>query len=83
MYSVRSVQLVFKKACLLASIEKKVTLHMLRHSFTTHLLERGPDLRYIQTILRHGSTQMTEGYTHVSTKAIEQVKSPSDHLHFL
>jgi site-specific recombinase XerD len=81
MYSERSVQLVFKKACLLAGIDKRVTLHTLRHSFATHLLERGTDLRYIQTLLGHGSTKTTEIYTHVSTKAIEQVKSPLDHLH--
>ncbi len=80
MYSERSVQLVFKKACLLAGIEKRVTLHTLRHSFATHLLERGTDLRYIQTLLGHGSTKTTEIYTHVSSKAIEQVKSPLDHL---
>jgi site-specific recombinase XerD len=79
-YSLSSVQAIYKEACLKAGIEKRVTLHTLRHSFATHLLERGTDLRYIQSLLGHHSPKTTEIYTHISTKAIQQVKSPLDHL---
>lgn len=79
-YSERSLALVLKKACNLAGIQKKVNLHMLRHSYATHLLENGTDLRYIQELLGHKSSKTTEIYTHVSRRAISKIMSPLDKL---
>jgi site-specific recombinase XerD len=79
-YSLSSVREISWQACSRAGIDKKVTLHTFRHSFATHLLERGTDLRYIQTLLGHNSTKTTEIYTHISTRAMQQVKSPVEHL---
>ena len=62
------------------SIKKPVTLHWLRHSYATHLLESGTDLRYIQEILGHKSSKTTEIYTHVSTHSIQKIVSPFDTL---
>ena len=59
---------------------KKITLHTLQHSFATHLLENGTDLRYIQTSLGHNSSRTTEIYTHVTTKALRDIRSPLDKL---
>lgn len=80
MYDVRSLQNVLKQALASAGINKPVTLHWLRHSYATHLLESGTDLRYIQEILGHSSSKTTEIYTHVSTKSIQNVVSPFDNL---
>jgi integrase/recombinase XerD len=80
MYSEKSLQSVLKQALQKTSITKPVTLHWLRHSFATHLLESGTDLRYIQELLGHNSSRTTEIYTHVSTKSIQQIKSPFDDL---
>lgn len=77
-YSPTSVANILKKAALKAGIHKNVTPHMLRHSFATHLLEQGTDLRYIQELLGHESSKTTEIYTHVSKKAIDKIKNPID-----
>ena len=79
-YDERSLQQVIKQAIKKANITKPVTLHWLRHSYATHLLESGTDLRYIQELLGHNSSKTTEIYTHVSTKNIQQIKSPFDDL---
>ncbi|HET7657031.1 MAG TPA: site-specific tyrosine recombinase/integron integrase [Bacillales bacterium] len=76
--SERSVQKVFDRAKEKAGIQKKATVHTLRHSFATHLLENGTDLRYIQELLGHKSTKTTEIYTHVSRKDMMRIKSPLD-----
>ena len=80
-YSERSLALVLKKACEKAGIKKPVNLHMLRHSYATHLLETGTDLRYIQELLGHKSSRTTEIYTHVSQRSLNKIKSPLDKLH--
>ena len=77
-YSPTSVANILKKASFKAGIRKNVTPHMLRHSFATHLLEQGTDLRYIQELLGHKSSKTTEIYTHVSKKAIDKIKNPVD-----
>jgi integrase/recombinase XerD len=79
-YSGKSLQSVLKQAVFKAGINKPVTLHWLRHSFATHLLESGTDLRYIQEILGHKSSRTTEIYTHVSTQNLRMIKSPYDDL---
>lgn len=80
MYDARSLQNVLKKALELANIKKPVTLHWLRHSYATHLLEGGTDLRYIQELLGHNSSRTTEIYTHVSNLYIQKIISPYDSL---
>ncbi len=79
-YDERSLASVLKQALAKSKITKPVTLHWLRHSYATHLLEAGTDLRYIQELLGHSSSKTTEIYTHVSTKNIQQIKSPFDDL---
>jgi integrase/recombinase XerD len=79
-YDERSLQNVLKQALAKAGIKKPVSLHWLRHSYATHLLENGTDLRYIQEILGHSSSRTTEIYTHVSTKSIQKITSPFDLL---
>lgn len=74
----RSVQRAFEKACDRAGIVKRVTVHTLRHSFATHLLEGGTDLRYIQELLGHASSKTTEIYTHVTQKGMQNIQSPLD-----
>lgn len=79
-YDERSLQNVLKQSLAKSGIKKPVTLHWLRHSYATHLLENGTDLRYIQEILGHSSSKTTEIYTHVSTKSIQKITSPFDFL---
>ncbi|MBI3511593.1 MAG: site-specific integrase [Bacteroidetes bacterium] len=79
-YSEKSLTNVLKQALARTNIKKPVSLHWLRHSYATHLLENGTDLRYIQEILGHKSSKTTEIYTHVSTKSIQQIRSPFDEL---
>lgn len=79
-YDERSLAYVLKQALEKTNIKKPVSLHWLRHSYATHLLEAGTDLRYIQEILGHKSSKTTEIYTHVSTKNLQNIKSPFDDL---
>ena len=80
MYDERSLQNVLKQNLIKANIKKPVTLHWLRHSYATHLLEQGTDLRYIQVILGHNSSKTTEIYTHVSNHNLQKIQSPFDTL---
>ena len=79
-YTDSSIYQIFKKALAAAGIKKKVSIHSLRHSFATHLLENGTDLRYIQSLLGHSSSKTTEIYTHITTKGFDQIKNPLDKL---
>ena len=81
-YSTRSIQQIFQDAVHKAGITKDVSVHTLRHSFATHLLENGTDLRYIQSLLGHANSKTTEIYTHITTKGFDQIKSPMDTLDF-
>ena len=79
-YSASSIQKILMRATKKAKLNKRVTYHMLRHSFATHLLENGTDLRVIQELLGHNSSKTTEIYTHVSNVLIQKVTSPLDNL---
>ena len=79
-YTGSSLAAVLKQAIEQCGINKPVTLHWLRHSYATHLLENGTDLRYIQEILGHSRSTITEIYTHVSNKSIQKIISPFDYL---
>jgi site-specific recombinase XerD len=79
-YAARTIQEILKKSVEKTNIKKRVTVHTLRHSFATHLLEAGTDLRYIQSLLGHANSKTTEIYTHITTKGFDQIKSPLDNL---
>src|SRR5690554_5462563 len=72
--------LILKKMAKAAGIKRKVHMHMLRHSFATHLLEEGRDVRYVQELLGHKSIKTTERYTHVVSDALLNVASPFDRM---
>ncbi len=80
MYGKRSIQLVFNNALKKSGIKKQASLHTLRHSNATHLLEAGTDLRYIQELLGHKSSKTTEIYTHVSQTKLQNIRNPFDDL---
>ena len=75
-----SIQRAIRQAAHSAGIRKKVTPHTLRHSFATHLLEEGTDLRYIQRLLGHRKSTTTEIYTHVADRVLARIRSPADTL---
>jgi len=78
--SPRNLQKMVSKAAQRAGIKKSVHCHTLRHSYATHLLEDGVDIRYIQTLLGHSDLSTTQIYTHISTDEIKKIKSPIDSL---
>ncbi len=79
-YSATSLAKVLKNAVAKAGINKDISLHWFRHSYATHLLEQGTDLRIIQELLGHKSSRTTEIYTHVSTQSLQQIKSPIEDI---
>ncbi len=81
-YSPSSIQNIIKSVVQKAGIQKRTTMHTLRHTFATHSLENGVDLRYIQSMMGHESSKTTEIYTHITTQGFDQIKSPLDNLDF-
>ena len=79
-YSARSAQIIFNRAVRAAGIHKKVTFHALRHSYATHLLEKGVDIKYIKELLGHFDIKTTERYLHVAKEKLVNIQSPLDYL---
>ena len=79
-YSSTSVNKIIKRSAEKAGIQKRVSAHTLRHSFATHLLEQGTDLRYIQALLGHESSKTTERYAQVTRKGFGNLVSPLDRI---
>ncbi len=79
-YSGRSIQQIVKESATKSGLNKPVSPHILRHSFATHLLETGTDIRYIQELLGHNHLKTTEIYTHITDVAKNKIKSPLDRL---
>lgn len=77
-YSATSICKIIRRAAAKVGVKKRITPHMLRHSFATHMLEAGVDLRYIQTLLGHNSSRTTEIYTHVAVEGIKNIKNLID-----
>jgi len=79
-YSASSIRKILKRSCMAAGIAKRVTPHTLRHSYATHMLELGVDIRYIQAMLGHRRPETTMIYTHISTHKIQNLPNPLDEL---
>jgi len=79
-YSTRSIQQIFNNAAKKVGIKKKVTVHSLRHSFASHLLDNGTDIRFIQELLGHKNLSTTQIYTHISPASVKKIKSPFDNF---
>ncbi|GHV40628.1 hypothetical protein AGMMS49546_14870 [Spirochaetia bacterium] len=80
--SIRSAQNICTQTFKKASIQKNASIHSLRHSFATHLLESGTDIRYIQELLGHTSLRTTERYTRVARRVTLKITSPLDNLDY-
>ena len=78
--TIRSAQHIFDKAVRRAEIHKKISIHCLRHTFATHLLESGTDIRYIQSLLGHSNVRTTERYTHIARRNVLNIQSPLDSI---
>ncbi|MFK7031150.1 tyrosine-type recombinase/integrase [Flavobacterium oreochromis] len=79
-YSIRSIQKIFKEALCKAGIRKPIGIHSLRHSYATHLLENGTDIRFIQELLGHNDIKMTLIYTKLTDMSLRKIISPLDNL---